>query len=341
MDSEHAGFCHKSKRIQQRAKNQIRSKVSIFSLIISEVVSGMDDESFLKKVALKKIIGMFTPHSILIPYFILLSTKMRVRIVFQVLNQGGYMPFHQQVLLSTFVHDFLPRISSNANIWNFSGLKGQTRVAARGLFYNSQKVTLVFASPDSLLVKSFIESLFSAGSFGLAGLELQPIQALEEKVNFSDNIEKYICISPLVVLSDGLPEKELKQFISPDAESFSDLLYESTMSRMENSGDPYILSGKNPRFEFSPDADYLQKARESDKKFSRIYALEGLGNFNELRGYTLPFFLEAPTEIHEFIFHSGLGDACQFGFGMIDFADRKDRTKLIEIPVGNQQERWA
>jgi CRISPR-associated endoribonuclease Cas6 len=283
---------------------------------------------------------MFTPE----PFFIiiLLSTKMRVRIIFQLLNQGGFVPFHQQSLLSSFVHDFLPKELSSSDTWSFSGLKGQTKVTARGLYYSSQKVTLVFSSPSRKLAEAFIHGIFTAGTFGLAGLELQPIQVLEEVVSFDNLSEKYICISPLVVLSEGFPEAELKQFIQPSSDGFADLLYESTMSRMEKAGFPAAKPEGDAVFSFQPDEEYLKKSRDSDRKFSRVYALEGYGNFNELRGYTLPFYLEAPPEIHQFIFQAGLGEATRFGFGMVDFADRNERTSLKEYPLSNRQEaRWA
>ena len=267
---------------------------------------------------------------------------MRVRIIFQLLNQGGYVPFHQQSMLSAFVHDFLPREISSADTWSFSGLKGQTKVTARGLYYNSQKITMVFSSPSRKLTEVFIAGIFSAGEFGLAGLELQPIQVMEEVVSFENSSEKYICISPMVILSEGLPETELKQFIQPSSEGFADLLYESTMSRMDKAGVPVHKTEMETNFHFRPDEEYLKKSRDADRKYSRVYALEGFGNFDELRGYTLPFYLDAPPEIHEFIFKAGLGEATRFGFGMIDFADRKERTRLREFVVSNKQEtRWA
>ncbi len=256
---------------------------------------------------------------------------MRVRIIFQVLNEGGFVPFHQQVLLSSFVNDFIPPGFLGSETWNFSGLKGQTKVTAKGLFYNSQKVTLVFSSPSSSLVEGFIAGIFSCNCIGIAGLELKPLEVLEEEAGFSARMEKYVCISPLVVLSEGLPEVELKQFISPLSDSFADLLYESTMSRMEKAGFEFAQQTESAGiFRFRPDMEYLQKARENDRKFSRIYSLEGMGNFNELRAYTFPFYLEASAEVHRFIFECGLGEAARNGFGMIDFADRKNRTRLLD-----------
>ena len=255
---------------------------------------------------------------------------MRVRIIFEVLNEGGIVPFHQQVLLSSFVHDFIPADFLSSVSWNFSGLKGQTRVTARGLYYNSQKVTLVFSSPSQRLVADFISGIFSCSSIGLAGLELRPLQVLREEVDFMDSTEKYVCISPVVILAEGLPDAELKQFISPLSESFAGLLFESTMSRMESAG---LTTGRTDTFQFRPDLEYLEKSKQQDRKYSRIYSLEGMGNFNELRAYTFPFYLEAPAAVHRFLFESGLGEATRNGFGMVDFADRKNRTRLLEYSL--------
>lgn len=279
---------------------------------------------------------MFTPTPNFLD-FILLLTKMRVRVVFQVLNEGGIVPFHQQVLLSSFVHDFLPQGITGPHSWNFSGLKGQTRVTARGLYYNSQKVTMVFSSPSRELAEGFIYNLFSCSVIGLAGLELRPIQVLEELTDFFSEREKYICISPLVILAEGLPESQLKQFISPASESFADLLFESTMSRMENAGLEVSGFSDPGAFRFRPDEEYLRIARESDRKYSRIYSLEGTGNFGDLRAYTFPFFLEASPEVHRFIFESGFGEATRNGFGMLDLADKKERTRLAEYQTGTGQ----
>ena len=266
---------------------------------------------------------------------------MRLRIIFQLLNQGGIVPFHQQALLSSFVYDFLPSRLSSSDTWSFSGLKGQTKVTAKGLYYSSQKVTLVFSTPSRELAEAFVQAVFSNGVFGLAGLELQPIQVLEEIVEFETDTIKYICISPLVVLAEGFPDPELKQFISPASGSFADLLYESTVSRMEKAG--YSLNKpEDVFFNFRPDEEYLRRAKETDKKYSRIYSLEGFGNYEELRGYTLPFYLDAAPEIHEFIFHSGLGEATRYGFGMLDFAERAEKTRTKEVSISrNQEARWA
>ena len=267
---------------------------------------------------------------------------MRLRIIFQLLNQGGIVPFHQQALLSSFVHDFLPSRLSPSDTWTFSGLKGQTKVTTKGLYYSSQKVTLVFSTPSRELAEAFVQAVFSNGVFGLAGLELQPIQVLEEIVEFETDTIKYICISPLVVLAEGFPDDELKQFISPTSGSFADLLCESTISRMEKAGVPLPYASENSFFHFRPDVEYLHRAKEMDKKYSRIYALEGFGNYSDLRAYTLPFYLDAAPEIHEFIFHSGLGEATRYGFGMLDLADRTGKTQTRELNIiRNQEARWA
>jgi CRISPR-associated endoribonuclease Cas6 len=196
---------------------------------------------------------------------------------------------------------------------------------------------MVFSSPSAELVSGFVRNLFSCSSIGLAGLELRPVQVLEEQTEFTSVREKYIGISPMVILSEGLPEAELKQFISPVSEAFAGLLYESTLSRMEDAGYEVEKYSNAEAFRFLPDQEYLRKARESDRKYSRIYSLEGVGNYNELRAYTFPFILDASPEIHQFIYESGIGQATRYGFGMIDFAEKKNRTRLSEFSFSVDQ----
>lgn len=265
---------------------------------------------------------------------------MRVRIIFQVLNGGGLLPFHQQVLLSNFVNDFIPDEYAGTFDWNFSGIKGQTSVTSKGLFYNSQRVTLVFSSRNSDLVASFVSGIFSCDTIGLAGLDIRPLEVLEEVSEIQESELKYVCISPIVLVADGMPEEELRQFIPPTSPIFADLLYESTMRRMVNLGINVDFFSARENFSFRPDLEYLRKSKDNDRKFSRVYTFDDRANVLDLRGYTFPFYLKADSEVHEFLFNSGFGEATENGFGMVDFADRKNRTQLLEfrqIP-GNIQE---
>jgi CRISPR-associated endoribonuclease Cas6 len=257
---------------------------------------------------------------------------MRVRIIFSVLNRGGLVPFHHQMVLSEFVKTVLRTRTDRPflpDFYNYSGLKGQSRVTRDGLFYDSSKITLVFSSPDTAFVYEFVEALFAIEQVYIGTLLLRPVQVLKEIPGFTGEEIKYVCISPIVTISEGLPNGELKRFINPEEPAFSDLLYDSTLSRMESSGKYHpdeILQYQH--FRFVPDLEYLAKARAQEKKFSRIYQVSHRGRETEVRGYTLPFVLHAAPEVHEFIFHSGLGEETQEGFGMVDFSNRDTRTRV-------------
>jgi CRISPR-associated endoribonuclease Cas6 len=174
----------------------------------------------------------------------------------------------------------------------------------------------------------------------LAGLDIRPLEVLEEVSEIQESELKYVCISPIVLVADGMPEEELRQFIPPTSPIFADLLYESTMRRMVNLGIDVGFFSARENFSFRPDLEYLRKSKDNDRKFSRVYTFDDRANVLDLRGYTFPFYLKADSEVHEFLFNSGFGEATENGFGMVDFADRKNRTQLLEfrqIP-GNIQE---
>jgi CRISPR-associated endoribonuclease Cas6 len=127
------------------------------------------------------------------------------------------------------------------------------------------------------------------------------------------------------------------------------MLYESIMSRMESSGlfTTEQLSSFY-KFQLIPDKEYLQKIKDSDKKFARIYPTFGdEGQKYEVRGYTFPFILYAAPEVRKFVFDCGLGALTHKGFGMLDLAqaDLQRKTEpylshsvaqLVSVPQNGQ-----
>ena len=74
------------------------------------------------------------------------------------------------------------------------------------------------------------------------------------------------------------------------------------------------------KFQVVPDMVYVNKLKEQQKKFARIYAVYDLDVKYEVRGYTLPFTLYAAPEVQDFVFKCGLGAFTHKGFGMMDLA---------------------
>jgi CRISPR-associated endoribonuclease Cas6 len=253
------------------------------------------------------------------------NTIMRVRIVFNLTNKGSYLPYYHQFLLAQTIKAVLLAGGNEEHInyphYHFSGVKGQTRISRHGLHYLSNKVTLVVASPNQAFIDYFLKSLFAHKEIEIGNLQLIPFEVEKEaKPEFNDEA-KFICISPMVITQPSLFEETGKQFVYPESDEFSDILYENTIQRMYEFGfeDEQLTSFY--KFQIVPDAGYLQKIKDANKKFARIYPVYDQDVKYDIRGYTFPFTLYAAKEVIDFVFTCGLGLYSQKGFGMLDLAN--------------------
>jgi len=259
----------------------------------------------------------------------------RVRIIFLLRNRGGHVPFHHQYLLAQVIKGVLVKGNNqdfiNYSFFNFSGLKGQTKISRKGLHYYSSKVTLVFSSPNQDFINYFLHNLFEQTQVDIGGVSLQPESVeLEEPLSHSESA-KFICISPLVLLNASFNDNGAKRFISPEIDAFSDLLYESTILRMQQAG---LFSSKQiedfHKFQIVPDKNYLARLNAAQKKFARIYPVYDQDVKYEIRGYTFPFTLYAVKEVQEFVFNCGLGQFTHKGFGMLDLANTNPNSRVLK-----------
>lgn len=264
---------------------------------------------------------------------------MRVRIIFILKNKGAFVPFHHQYLIAQQVKGLIISGNndaySNYNFYNFSGLKGQTKVSRNGLHFFSNRVTLVFSSPNKDFIDYFVKLLFDLPHLELGNLVLVPEGVEIEQIPELKEVTKFICISPIVIIPPKFNSNDSKRFIAPELDEFSDRLYESTIMRMQQllTIDESKLASFN-KFQIIPDENYLKKIRENQKKFARIYPLYDQDVKYEVRGYTFPFTLYAEPEVKDFVFHCGLGEYAHKGFGMIDIAniDPAQRAKPYKFP---------
>lgn len=251
---------------------------------------------------------------------------LRTRIIFSLKNRGAYVPFHHQYLLAQVIKGLLifgrDKAYIDFNQYNFSGLKGQTKVSRKGLHYFSSKVTLVFACSDKGFMDYFLARLFEQKEVIVGNLHLTP-EAVEQEdpVTIGDE-SRFLCISPIVVIPATFNDESGKKFVSPESDEFSDLLYDSTLSRMETVG-RYTAEQLTSfyKFQIVPDHDYIQRIQTSHKKFARIYPLFDNDVKFEVRGYTFPFTLYAAKEVQQFVYENGLGYFTHKGFGMLDIAN--------------------
>ncbi|MBS1559818.1 MAG: CRISPR-associated endoribonuclease Cas6 [Bacteroidetes bacterium] len=250
---------------------------------------------------------------------------MRIRIVFSLKNRGAYVPFHHQFLLAQTVKGLVMLGAKpeyyTFNHYNFSGLKGQTKISRKGLHFYSSKVTLVFSSPHREFVNYFLTTLFSQKELMIGNLQLVPeSHDVEHPILFADTM-KFLCISPIVLLPASFNDEQGKRFISPESDEFSDFLYDNTLERMEAVKE-YSTEKVSDfhKFQLLADHDYLLKIQSGHKKFARIYPLYDADVKYEVRGYTFPFTLYAPQPVQQFIYENGLGCYSHKGFGMLDVA---------------------
>lgn len=261
---------------------------------------------------------------------------MRTRIIFSLKNRGAYVPFHHQYLLAQVIKGILvygPEKSYlDFNQFNFSGLKGQTKVSRKGLHYYSSKVTLVFACSDKTFMDYFIDQLFRQKEIIVGNLHLSPESTeAEETVQKISDETRFLCISPIVLIQASFNDERGKKFVPPDTDEFSDLLYESTLARMEAMGryTPEQLTSYY-KFQIVPDHDYINRIQTSHKKFARIYPLFDNDIKFEVRGYTFPFTLYAAKEVQQFVYENGLGHYTHKGFGMLDVSNNDPIQRATE-----------
>lgn len=264
---------------------------------------------------------------------------MRIRIIFSLRNKGAVLPFHHQRTLFVMLQELLGKnYPFDQEFYSFSGLKGQTKVGREGLHYFSKRVTLVMTSLNRRFLDMVTKAIFDKPHLTLGNLILEPELVEEEEMPTFSGMTKYLCISPLVLLDTDNNNRN-KDFIHPNTDDFSDILYESTMERMERSGayTPEEISSFY-QFQIVPDKHYLEKINREEKKFARIYTLIENGEVKEVRGYTLPFALYAEPKVQEFIYKCGFGELTSRGFGMLDLPDTLPTKKSVSGGHSESQE---
>ena len=240
------------------------------------------------------------------------------------------LPFHHQELVRSVFQMFMGESFVLDEIsFNFSGLKGQTRVGRDGLHYYSKRVTLVLASSNHDFLDELIRRIFAFDTFYLGALHLEPEVVERELVEVPNaSTVRYLCISPLMI-SFSESRLQNKLFLHPESPDFGKHLLATINKRLQyhqvSIDEP--LSEEN--FAFKPDMNYLNKLMQNGKKFARIYTVKYQGRDEEVRGYTLPFELKAPTAVQNFVFKNGFGEFTQHGFGMIDLANQSATQRSV------------
>lgn len=259
---------------------------------------------------------------------------MRIRVSFKVNNRGGLVPFHHQYLIAGVINEVLAGSSVSAYrdyaFFSFSGIKGQTRLGKNGLHFNSKMVTIVFSSASREFLDHLVKLILNQKEVQVGNLKLTPELAQEEMPVQLEKGTKYVCISPMVLVSPKDDPSRAKDFMQPFSDEFSDYLYESTIDRMTSFGMNVDEIPEVQKFQLVPDEHYLAKIKAENKKFARVYPMYDGGDKYEVRGYTIPFTLYAAAEIQDFLYTCGLGLHSNKGFGMLDLANSDPTERIVD-----------
>lgn len=236
-------------------------------------------------------------------------------------NNDGAIPLHHQKLISHVIRDLLIDFPGHSPLYNFSTLKGTSKVQTGQIRFHSSKVSLVFSSMDDKVVEHLVQRVFALPQVNIGKLELTPKshQVIPDPP-FTQRM-KYVCISPLIVEPSFADEVMRSEALDPASHEFSDHLYNSVIERMEDAGYSDDDLNSFAEFELQPDMGYIHKIISDGKKLSRNYKND---NNEVMSGYLIPFVLHAHPKVQKFIWDAGLGLYCNNGFGMIDIAAPKE-----------------
>lgn len=266
---------------------------------------------------------------------------MRVKISFlKVHGSSGTVPLHHQKIISAFLEEVIREMPIKSEFYNFSSLKGTSKVQAGQIRFLSSKVSLVLSAPEPEFLQMLVNEIFERRLVSFAKLTLVPKSYEVMPDPEFKTVMKYVCISPMISqppfetdMSGNIPEA-----MDPRNQEFSDLFYDAVIDQMEKAGFNEKQLAAFAEFEIMPDPGYVQKIADTHKKFARIYK----NNNNEtIFGYLLPFTLHAHPQVQKFIWECGLGLNTVQGYGMVDLVsqnfntveaagEEKDNTAAVE-----------
>ena|ERR1035437_4585277 len=241
---------------------------------------------------------------------------MRIKISFlRTFKSSNSLPLHHQNTLYRCLNEYMPSKPDNKTLITFSTIKGTSSVANGYISYLSTKVSLVISSNNDEYLRSMVDNIFSQMTIRIGKMELYPKQKNVVVMPEFKTMMKYVCISPVIIIDPGKEPNRAEEIVEPSSQEFSDILFNSTIARMEAAGYTEEELRNFEAFEAIPDPEYLKKVIENQKRIARLYRTL---DEQKIIGYLLPFTLHAHPKVHEFICNCGLGLFTNQGYGMID-----------------------
>jgi CRISPR-associated endoribonuclease Cas6 len=242
-------------------------------------------------------------------------------------NKDGIIPLHHQRILSSFLEELIRELPLQSQSYSFSSLKGTSKVTAGQIRFLSTKLSLVISSSEREFLEALLKKIFGQETITLGKLSLIPkaYQVISEPQ--FQTVVKYVCISPIIIGTalQGEPPAPL----DPTMHDFSDAVFDSIITRMEEAGYSDSQLNDFAEFEITPDTAYMQKIQNNAKKYARVYK----NNNNEsYYGYLFPVFIHAHPEVHKFIWERGLGLFTTEGYGMLDTVPESPAASEFIVP---------
>lgn len=241
---------------------------------------------------------------------------MRVKISFlREFASSNSIPLHHQKLVTDCICPMIDSITSARTAFNFSSIKGTSKIQNGFMKILSSKVTLVISGSNKEQLEQLVKLIFEKHILAVGKMNLIPkAYDVIADPDFQTRM-RFLCISPLVLIDPNKDAERAMAQIDPTSHEFSDILYNDILDRMERAG--YTESQLNDfaEFEVMPDQEYVNKINETGKKYARHYKC---GTGMPMVGYLLPFTLHAHPEVQKYIWELGMGALTDEGYGMVD-----------------------
>ncbi len=241
---------------------------------------------------------------------------MRIKISFlREHSSANSIPLHHQKLLTDSLGMYMDEISGDRSLFNFSSLKGTSKIQNGFMRFLSSKITLVISSRNQEFAEALVKKIFDNPHLAVGKMNLVPkTYEVIPDPSFQTKM-RYLCISPLIIFNPDKESERAQDIVDPTSQQFSDILYNITLDRMEKAGFTETMLNEFAEFEAQPDMEYINKINESGKKYARMYK-SAAGN--PMMGFLLPFTLHAHPDVHKFIWECGIGQLTEEGYGMVD-----------------------
>ena len=124
---------------------------------------------------------------------------MRIKISFlKVHGSSGTVPLHHQKIISAFMDEVIREMPISSPFYNFSSLKGTSKVQNGQIRFLSSKVSLVLSAPDKEFAEEWVRRIFERRLVSFAKLTLVPKASEVIPDPDFNQVMKYVCISPMV-----------------------------------------------------------------------------------------------------------------------------------------------